>query len=26
VILLKKIAPTPARFPRRYAKIKQSPL
>ena len=26
VILLKKIAPTPARFPPRYAKIKQSPL
>ena len=26
VILLKKIASTPARFPRRYAKIKQSPL
>ena len=26
VILLRKVAPTPARFPRRYAKIKQSPL
>jgi 16S rRNA (guanine527-N7)-methyltransferase len=26
VIVLKKIAPTPAQFPRRYAKIKQSPL
>lgn len=26
VILLQKIAPTPPRFPRRYAKIKQSPL
>lgn len=26
VILLKKVSPTPARFPRRYAKIKQSPL
>ncbi len=26
VIVLRKIAPTPARFPRRYAKIKQSPL
>lgn len=26
VIVLKKVAPTPARFPRRYAKIKQSPL
>ena len=26
VIVLKKIAPTPARFPRRYAKIKQNPL
>ncbi|MGN0999859.1 MAG: 16S rRNA (guanine(527)-N(7))-methyltransferase RsmG [Faecousia sp.] len=26
VIVLRKIAPTPAQFPRRYAKIKQSPL
>lgn len=26
VIVLRKIAPTPSRFPRRYAKIKQSPL
>ena len=26
VILLRKVAPTPARFPRRFAKIKQSPL
>lgn len=26
VILLKKVSPTPARFPRRYAKIKQNPL
>ncbi len=26
VIVLRKIAPTPARFPRRYAKIKQMPL
>ena len=26
VIVLRKVAPTPARFPRRYAKIKQSPL
>ena len=26
VIILKKIAPTPKEFPRRYAKIKQSPL
>ena len=26
VIVLKKVAPTPARFPRRYAKIKQNPL
>ena len=26
VIVLKKIAPTPAKFPRRYAKIKQNPL
>ena len=26
VIVLKKIAPTPAKYPRRYAKIKQSPL
>ena len=26
VILLRKVAPTPARYPRRYAKIKQSPL
>ena len=26
VIMLKKIAPTPAQYPRRYAKIKQSPL
>ena len=26
VIVLKKIAPTPAGFPRRYAKIKQAPL
>jgi len=26
VILLKKIAPTPPQYPRRYAKIKQSPL
>ncbi len=26
VIILKKVAPTPKEFPRRYAKIKQSPL
>lgn len=26
VIVLKKIAPTPAKYPRRYAKIKQNPL
>lgn len=26
IILLRKVAPTPARFPRRYAKIKQLPL
>ena len=26
VIVLRKIAPTPAKFPRRYAKIKQAPL
>ena len=26
VIVLKKVAPTPARFPRRYAKIKAAPL
>ena len=26
VILLRKVAPTPAKYPRRYAKIKQSPL
>lgn len=26
VIVLRKVAPTPARYPRRYAKIKQSPL
>lgn len=26
VILLRKIAPTPSQYPRRYAKIKQSPL
>ena len=26
VIVLKKVAPTPAKFPRRFAKIKQSPL
>ena len=26
VIVLKKIAPTPAKYPRRFAKIKQSPL
>ena len=26
VIVLRKVSPTPARFPRRYAKIKQSPL
>ena len=26
VIVLKKIAPTPAKYPRRYAKIKQAPL
>lgn len=26
VIVLKKIAPTPSQYPRRYAKIKQSPL
>jgi len=26
VIVLKKVSPTPAKFPRRYAKIKQSPL
>ena len=26
LILLKKIAPTPKQYPRRYAKIKQNPL
>ena len=26
VIVLRKIKPTPAQYPRRYAKIKQSPL
>lgn len=26
IIVLRKVSPTPARFPRRYAKIKQSPL
>jgi len=26
VITLRKIAPTPAKYPRRYAKIKQAPL
>jgi 16S rRNA (guanine527-N7)-methyltransferase len=26
VIVLKKVAPTPSQYPRRYAKIKQSPL
>ena len=26
VIILRKVAPTPAQYPRRYAKIKQSPL
>ena len=26
VIVLKKVSPTPAKYPRRYAKIKQSPL
>ena len=26
VIVLRKVAPTPSRFPRRYAKIKQAPL
>ena len=26
VIVLKKIAPTPAKYPRRFAKIKQAPL
>ena len=26
VIVLRKVAPTPAKYPRRYAKIKQSPL
>ena len=26
VIVLRKISPTPAQYPRRYAKIKQSPL
>ena len=26
VILLRKVAPTPAKYPRRYAKIKQAPL
>ena len=26
VIVLRKVAPTPARYPRRYAKIKQNPL
>ena len=26
VIVLRKVAPTPAQYPRRYAKIKQSPL
>ena len=26
VIVLRKVKPTPARYPRRYAKIKQNPL
>ena len=26
VIVLKKVAPTPPKYPRRYAKIKQAPL
>ena len=26
VIILRKVAPTPPRYPRRYAKIKQQPL
>jgi 16S rRNA (guanine527-N7)-methyltransferase len=26
VIVLRKVAPTPAQYPRRYAKIKQAPL
>ena len=26
VIVLRKVAPTPKQFPRRFAKIKQSPL
>ena len=26
VIVLKKLSPTPAKYPRRYAKIKQMPL
>ena len=26
VIVLRKVSPTPPRYPRRYAKIKQSPL
>ena len=26
VIVLKKVAPTPAKYPRRFAKIKQAPL
>ena len=26
VIVLKKVAPTPAQYPRRFAKIKQNPL
>ena len=26
VIVLRKVRPTPAQYPRRYAKIKQSPL
>ena len=26
VIVLRKVAPTPAQYPRRYAKIKQNPL
>ena len=26
VLVLRKVAPTPAQYPRRYAKIKQSPL
>ena len=26
VIVLRKVSPTPPQFPRRYAKIKQSPL